>query len=211
LDHTLAVEPNRAIRPKGKFTVVEGRDCKLRFFPYRDELLSIAYSQLAAIARTALMSGSVYPSADDLSLLLHGCRRRSRSPTELITSICFGARQPISIASSRATGPLLTATQRGHGASLADREPGDAYCGKQSWCPGEPRSDWHLLTSTLLPRLDLVEFGKRSFKFGIEEPHRIKNFAEGCRCSCPVSLSKGEDAIVSQISHDRRVGNSIVD
>src|SRR3981189_1526354 len=80
---------------------------------------------------------------------------------------------------------------------------------KQSWCPGETR--WHLLTSTPLPRLDFVEFGKRSFKFGIEEPHRIKNFTEGCRCSCPVSLSKGEDAVVSQISHDRRVGNSIVD
>src|ERR1700687_308893 len=74
-----------------------------------------------------------------------------------------------------------------------------------------PVSDWRLLTSTLLPRLDPVKCGKRSFKFGIEEPHRIKNFAEGCRCSCPVSLSKGEDAIVSQISHDRRVGNSIVD
>src|SRR6266403_6353721 len=59
--------------------------------------------------------------------------------------------------------------------------------------------------------LDLVEFGKRSFKFGIEEPHRIKNFAEGCRCSCPVSLSKGEDAVVSQISHDPRIGDSIVD
>ena len=56
-----------------------------------------------------------------------------------------------------------------------------------------------------LPRLDLVEFRTRSFKFGIEEPHRIKNFAEGCRCSCSVSLSKGEDAIVSQISHDPRV------
>ena len=63
----------------------------------------------------------------------------------------------------------------------------------------------------LLSRLDLVEFGKRSFKFAIEEPHRIKNFVEGCRCSCPVSLSKGEDAIVSQISHDPRVGNFIVD
>jgi hypothetical protein len=48
LDHTLAIEPKRAIRPQGKFTVVEGRDCKLRFLPYRDELLSIAYSQLAA-------------------------------------------------------------------------------------------------------------------------------------------------------------------
>src|SRR5712671_92922 len=82
---------------------------------------------------------------------------------------------------------------------------------KQSWCPSEPRSDWHPLTSTLLPRLDLVELGKRSFEFGIEEPHRIKNFAESCRCSGPVGLSKGEDAVVSQVSHDPRLGNAIAD
>src|SRR5258708_6703454 len=73
----------------------------------------------------------------------------------------------------------------------------------------ETRSDWNLPTSSPLPRLDLVEFGERPFKFVIEEPHRIKNFAEGCGCSCPVGLSKGEDAVVSQISHDPRVGNSI--
>ncbi len=65
--------------------------------------------------------------------------------------------------------------------------------------------------SAPLPRLDLVEFGNRSFKFGIEEPHRIKNFAEGRRCSCPVSLPKGEDAVVAQISHDLRVGNSVAE
>src|ERR1700676_1845875 len=88
---------------------------------------------------------------------------------------------------------------------------GDACRGKQDCSPGETRCDWRRLMSTLLPRLDLVEFGKRSFKFGIEEPHRIHDFAEGCRCSCPVGLSKGEDAVVSQISHDRRVGNSIVE
>jgi len=62
LDHTLAIEPKRAIRPKGKFTVVEGRDCKLRFLPYRDELLSIAYSQLAAIALAAYAHlPTIYP------------------------------------------------------------------------------------------------------------------------------------------------------
>src|SRR5260370_11182342 len=77
--------------------------------------------------------------------------------------------------------------------------------------PGEARSGRHLPTSTLLLRLDLVEFGKRSFKFWIEEPHRIQNFAVGGRCSCPVSLSKGEDAVVSQISHDPRIGDTIVD
>src|SRR6266481_2317507 len=98
-------------------------------------------------------------------------------------------------------------TRQGH--HLAD---GGACFGKQIWCPrGEPRSGRHLLTSTFLLPLDLVEFGKRSFKFGIEEPHRIKNFAEGCRCSCPVSLSKGEDAVVAQISHDPRIGDSIID
>src|SRR6266404_722967 len=107
--------------------------------------------------------------------------------------------------------PVEPATQSGHGTSLAEREAGDACCGKQSRCPGEPRFDRPLSTSTLLPRLDLVECGKRSFKLAIEEPHRIKNFAEGRRCSCPVSLSKGEDAVVSQISHDPRLGNFIVD
>src|SRR5437870_3824844 len=55
--------------------------------------------------------------------------------------------------------------------------------------------------------LDLVEFGRRSFKFVIEEPHRIENFAQGCRCFCPVGLSKGEDAVVAQKTHDPRVGN----
>src|ERR1700730_2522163 len=63
----------------------------------------------------------------------------------------------------------------------------------------------------LSPGLDLFEFRKRPFEVPIEEPHRIKNFAEGCRCSCPVSLPKGEDAVVSQISHDRRVGNPVVE
>src|SRR5260221_947649 len=67
------------------------------------------------------------------------------------------------------------------------------------------------LSLACLPLLDLVECGKRAFEFSIEEPHRIENFAEGRGCSCPVSLSKGEDAVVSQISHDSRVGNSIVE
>src|SRR6478752_3606118 len=79
----------------------------------------------------------------------------------------------------------------------------DACCGKQGWCPGESRPDWPTLTSTLLPCLDLVEFGKRSFEFGIEEPHRIKNFAEGCGRSRPVGFPECEDAIVSQVPHDR--------
>src|SRR5712671_1246028 len=53
------------------------------------------------------------------------------------------------------------------------------------------------LSSALLPSLDLVELGQGAFKLVVEEPHRIENFAEGCRCFCPVSLSKGEDAVVA--------------
>src|SRR5258708_4618696 len=74
----------------------------------------------------------------------------------------------------------------------------------------ECRPSWQLLVLTLLLSLDLFEFGQRSFKFVIEEPHRIENFAEGCRCFCPVNLSKGKDAIVAQISHYRRVRNFMV-
>ena len=44
----------------------------------------------------------------------------------------------------------------------------------------------------------------------IEEPHRIKNFAKGCSFSRFVGLPEIEDAIVSQIPHDPRVGDSIV-
>src|SRR6516165_8983470 len=61
------------------------------------------------------------------------------------------------------------------------------------------------------PSLDFFGFRKRSFKFLVEEPHRIKNFAEGSRCSCPVSLAKGENAVVAQISHDCRVRYPVVD
>ena len=74
----------------------------------------------------------------------------------------------------------------------------------------ECRFDRQPLILTLLPSLDLIEFGQRSLKLVIEEPHRIENFADGCRCSCPVSLSKGEDAVVAQISHYRGVRDFIV-
>ena len=52
---------------------------------------------------------------------------------------------------------------------------------------------------------DLVEFEERSFKFLVEEPHRIEDFAESCRCRGSVDASKREDAVVSQISHDSRL------
>src|ERR1700704_5589392 len=63
--------------------------------------------------------------------------------------------------------------------------------------------------SPLSLSLDLVELGQRAFKFVIEEPHRIENLAEGCRCFRPVSMSKGEDAVFAQVSHDGRVMNRI--
>src|SRR5262249_11134870 len=66
------------------------------------------------------------------------------------------------------------------------------------------------LILTLLPSLDLIEFGQRSLKFLIEEPHPIENFADGCRRFCPVSLSKGEDAVVAQVSHYRGIRDFIV-
>jgi hypothetical protein len=34
----------------------------------------------------------------------------------------------------------------------------------------------------LLPGPDTAEFGQRSFKFVVEEPHRIEDFAESCKC-----------------------------
>src|SRR5476651_2377888 len=64
--------------------------------------------------------------------------------------------------------------------------------------------------SSFLLSLDLIKFRQRSFKFVIEEPHRIENFAEGCRCSRPVCLSEGEHAVVAQIKHDLRVGDSVI-
>jgi hypothetical protein len=82
---------------------------------------------------------------------------------------------------------------------------------RPQWLPltKDTRAESRLLTLTLLPCLDLAELGKRAFKFVVEEPHCIKNFTEGCRCPCSVSLSEGEDAIVPQILHDRLVGNTV--
>ena len=57
----------------------------------------------------------------------------------------------------------------------------------------------------LFPGPDPVEFGHRSFKLVVEEPHRIEDFAESCRCLGSVGASICEDAVVSQISHDSRL------
>src|SRR5262245_11278504 len=58
-------------------------------------------------------------------------------------------------------------------------------------------------------RLDLVEHGQHPLEFVVEEPHRIENIAEGGRCPGPVSPSEGQNAVVPQISHDRRIGDLI--
>jgi len=101
-------------------------------------------------------------------------------------------------------------TQRAAGASAEGPEAGvrRRMAAKHVFTSAERGRSRRFLS--LSPNHDLVEFGQRSFKFVIEEPHRIKNFAEGCRFFCSVSLSKSEDAIVSQIPHDPRVGNFIV-
>jgi hypothetical protein len=56
---------------------------------------------------------------------------------------------------------------------------------------------------------DLVEFGKRAFELFVEEPHRIEDLSVSRRRFGPVGLSKGEDAVVSQIGHDLRIRNAV--
>src|SRR6185437_2507743 len=58
------------------------------------------------------------------------------------------------------------------------------------------------IRSRRLPVSDLLENGQCSFKFTVEEPHRVENFAEARGCFCPVSVSEGEDTVVTQVSHD---------
>src|SRR6266436_5428765 len=62
----------------------------------------------------------------------------------------------------------------------------------------------------LLLSPDRVEFEEHSFKFVVEEPHRIEDFAQSCRRLGSVGASKRKDAVVSQISHDPRLRNSVV-
>src|SRR3954462_1218244 len=71
-------------------------------------------------------------------------------------------------------------------------------------------SSRHRPSSPLWPGLDLVEFGQRSFELVVEEPHRIENFAEGRGRSRPVGLPEGENTVVTQVSHDRRVGHPVI-
>ncbi len=81
---------------------------------------------------------------------------------------------------------------------------------RAAWC-STPVAGVLCSSAPLSSNRDLVILGQRSLKFIIEKPHRIKNFTESGRFLCSVSLSKSEDAIVSQISHDPRIVNSIVD
>jgi hypothetical protein len=87
----------------------------------------------------------------------------------------------------------------------ADQGP-SANGGRQIWFQGS----WDSERLATIPDGDLVEFGQHSFTFVIEDPHRIKNFADGCGCFCPVSFSKSEDAIVAQITHYHRIRDFIV-
>src|SRR5580692_6422184 len=59
--------------------------------------------------------------------------------------------------------------------------------------------------------LDLAEQRQRPVEFIIEQPHRIENLADRRGCFRPVSLSKSEDAVVAEISHDSRVQNLMAD
>src|SRR2546428_76744 len=47
-------------------------------------------------------------------------------------------------------------------------------------------------------RLDLRIFGHRLLELPLEQPHRAENLAEAGRCSRPVGLPEGEDAVVAQ-------------
>src|SRR5262249_32214225 len=64
-----------------------------------------------------------------------------------------------------------------------------------------------LLPSSL--RLDLVVFGERAFELVVEQPHRVHDLAEVRGGFCPVGAAIGEDAVVAQIAHDRRIGNAV--
>src|SRR5580700_10789312 len=66
-----------------------------------------------------------------------------------------------------------------------------------------------LAPSGFLPGDDLVKESERAVELFIEQPHRIENLAECRGCFCPVRPSEGEDAVVAQIAHDRRIGNYI--
>src|ERR1700742_2592950 len=64
--------------------------------------------------------------------------------------------------------------------------------------------------TSILSHPDLVEFETGLLEFGIEQPHRVENFPVIGRCSGPVGLPIGEDAVVPQIAHHRRIGDPIV-
>src|SRR5262245_28474919 len=62
-----------------------------------------------------------------------------------------------------------------------------------------------------LPRLaqllhsDLRELRPCAFKFVVEQPHRIEDFAKCRGSSCAVRLAESENAVVAQELHDPRV------
>src|SRR6202161_10725 len=57
--------------------------------------------------------------------------------------------------------------------------------------------------------LGLVELRQCGRELVVEQPHGIENLAKGGGRSGPVSAPEREDAVVAEISHDRRIGDAI--
>src|SRR5579872_1391058 len=76
-------------------------------------------------------------------------------------------------------------------------------------CERWNKSTFSTATYNLLLCPHLVKFETRLLEFGVEKPHRVENLPVVCRGSRAIGLAKGKDAVVAQISHDRRVGNSV--
>ena len=75
---------------------------------------------------------------------------------------------------------------------------------------GDPGREGAGLRSSPLPlRLDLVEPGLRALELFVEEPHRGEDLAVVHRGSGPVGPAEGEHAVVAQVAHDLRIGDSI--
>src|SRR5215471_12822748 len=90
-----------------------------------------------------------------------------------------------------------------------DKRGDDGFWAEASWIASRPSCVGQCTVSLASP--DLLEFRLRLLELPVEEPHRVENFAEGGRCSGSVSLAEGKDAVVSQVFHDHRIGNPVVE
>jgi hypothetical protein len=86
-----------------------------------------------------------------------------------------------------------------------DRGVIENCCQRETW----NKNAFRPATYDLLLCPHLVKFETRLLEFGVEKPHRVEDFPVICRGSSAIGLTKGEDAVVAQISHDRWVGNSV--